>query len=101
MSTRVCKTCRVEKPLRTFYNGKHKDKLLFIKECRTCRRHDTCDIHGKYSNYGNSRTRCPRCKKWDDLLPRFQSIHGEYYNYDKSIFRAMNRKIIIACPRHG
>lgn len=37
----------------------------------------------------------------DDVLERFHNVHGDYYSYDKMIYKGMTKHITITCPVHG
>ena len=54
---------------------------------------------------------CPKCaleylseisrKSQEQFLVDARAKHGDFYNYDKSVYKTVNEKLIITCPYHG
>lgn len=50
---------------------------------------------------------CPKCLKESktltqkEFLKRAKQVHGDKYNYDKTIYEHNNKPVIITCPKHG
>lgn len=74
----------------------------------------TCLIHGDFlqkpTNHLSGRG-CPECGKerqnqlkkltTEKFIQRAKEIHGNRYNYDKSVYTSTHDKITITCPIHG
>jgi hypothetical protein len=67
-----------------------------------------CTYHGDFLQTPNNHLGdhgCPKCKtdKYEpmDYLNTFEEKHGDYYDYDKTIFKTQRENIIIKCPVHG
>jgi hypothetical protein len=71
-----------------------------------------CKEHGVFEatpeNHGkkNKPTGCPRCKKnapdtLETFINKAKKIHGNKYDYSKSIYKNTYADIVIICPRHG
>ena len=39
--------------------------------------------------------------KNENLILKFQKIHGDVFDYSKVIFESLTSKVIIICPEHG
>ena len=37
----------------------------------------------------------------DDFISRAKEVHGDYFNYDKTIYTGHRNKVIIICPKHS
>ncbi len=37
----------------------------------------------------------------EEIIAKFRIAHGEFYSYDKAIFRGTGRRVTITCPKHG
>lgn len=75
----------------------------------------TCPVHGDTLqtpyNHIRSKHGCKKCgessaaiSKQKDLtsfITKAQSIHGDKYDYTKSVYKSAKEKIIITCPDHG
>lgn len=48
---------------------------------------------------------CPKCTGQDrtteDFIKLAKVIHGDRYDYSKSIYRGAKEKVLITCPKHG
>lgn len=94
-------------------NKIHNNKFDYSKSIYTKSRSDiviTCPIHGDFittpSNHLRSKTGCPKCnksKKLDtsEFIRRAKKIHGNKYDYSKSVYINKSAKICIICPVHG
>ena len=79
------------------YNG-YKKKLIII-----------CPIHGGFSQTPDNHLHghgCPKCgnvyhPSTDEFIEKAKKIHGDKYDYSKSIYQSAKKKIIITCPIHG
>jgi len=68
-----------------------------------------CSIHGNFKqspvNHLNG-SGCPKCARnirltTSEFIKRAKEIHGDKYDYSKSIYKSYNNKIIIICSIHG
>lgn len=73
-----------------------------------------CPIHGEFEQNVSSHLSgngCPTCGKLNsiktkqlsqqDFIQKAKDIHGDKYDYSKSVFSGMNNKITVVCPKHG
>ncbi len=73
-----------------------------------------CPLHGKITIRAHDHLKgygCAKCGtevgsrkiSWttDLFVKEAKNIHGEKYNYDKSVYKNMFTKVIIICPLHG
>lgn len=52
---------------------------------------------------------CPKCSKrqthkrvnQDLFIARAREVHGDKYDYSKTVYENMHSKVLIICPRHG
>lgn len=48
---------------------------------------------------------CPKCAHKglndEELVKEFRKVHGDKYDYSKTVLKKMNEKVIIICPEHG
>lgn len=69
----------------------------------------TCPIHGEFLQLPNNHIAgngCPSCSNLyrystEEFIQKAKAIHGDKYNYSKSIYKSNRNKIIITCLRHG
>jgi len=74
----------------------------------------TCGKHGNFSQIANNHLRgkgCPKCsannthnrliKDQDIFIQEANSIHNNFYNYSKVVYKTSFLKIEIVCPLHG
>lgn len=70
----------------------------------------TCPIHGDFeitpADFLRKEYGCPKCAKnyqltTDDFINRSLKVHGNKYDYSKSIYVNKNTKVCIICPEHG
>ena len=66
-----------------------------------------CPIHGKFGltagNHKNGSI-CPKCRLYErgqKLIKEFKKIHNNKYDYSKTKYEHIHKKIIIICPIHG
>ncbi len=43
----------------------------------------------------------PKIITQESVIDRFRKVHGDTYNYDRSVYIEMRQKIEIVCPVHG
>lgn len=73
-----------------------------------------CPEHGEFWQIARnhiSGAHCPKCGKlamakaqmlkYDEFVEKAREIHGDRYDYSKSVLIGMNRKTTIVCPEHG
>lgn len=78
-----------------------------------------CQKHGEFwqspgMHYGKHRQGCPKCglEKLADIslknsigleefIRRSRIVHGDKYDYSKSIYKSTKERIIVICPEHG
>lgn len=73
----------------------------------------TCPIHGDFMQQASSHIHghgCPKCKyetkskgkvKKEEFVRRALAIHGDKYDYSKTVIDGMINKVWITCPIHG
>ena len=73
----------------------------------------TCPIHGDFEVIPQELKRktrtnaCAKCSKenkvysQDRVIKDFQEVHKNKYNYNKVVYKGMNKRVIITCPVHG
>ena len=75
----------------------------------------TCMIHGDFLQNANDHVRgagCPKCgakSTWDnrgrmttdDFVIRCNNIHGNRYDYSKTVYISNKKKVIVTCKKHG
>ena len=63
----------------------------------------TCSEHGKFlqtpEKHFSRKQGCPKCRKLttDDFIRKAKKIHGNKYDYSKTIYKKWNLNIIIIC----
>ena len=67
-----------------------------------------CPIHGVFEMTPSNHIQgqgCPKCKgihlTTKEIIDEFQKIHGDKYDYSKTVYNKMHEKITVICPRHG
>lgn len=73
-----------------------------------------CPKHGKFEQTPNMHLQgngCPKCfnerrgettrMTTEEFVKRAKEIHGDKYDYSKSNYRGIMKKVIIICPEHG
>lgn len=94
-------------------NCVHGNKYDYSKTIFTATRDKviiTCPCHGdfyqKASNHLNGNG-CPGCFKernkftQEQFIKNAKSVHGDKYDYSKTIYKNASEKVIITCPIHG
>lgn len=75
----------------------------------------TCPLHGTYEQTPYKHLKgvhgCKRCgeeasavskqKNLESFITKAISIHGDKYDYSKSVYKSAKEKIVITCPLHG
>lgn len=74
----------------------------------------TCPIHGDFEQTPEKHIRGSQCKECarisggkrkskttEQFITEARQVHGDKYNYDKSVYTGANKKLIITCPEHG
>jgi len=69
----------------------------------------TCKIHGSFIQNPNnhlSNRGCPKCSNryiptTEEFIESAKSIHGDKYDYSKTIYKNNSTKVDIICPEHG
>lgn len=67
-----------------------------------------CPVHGEFEQLAYCHMTgqgCPKCrglgKTTDEFVKEAKSVHGDKYNYEKSVYVTSKTKLTIACPKHG
>lgn len=68
-----------------------------------------CPIHGEFLQTpnshlnGNGCSKCAKCYHYttEDFIDKAKQIHNNKYDYSKSIYNGIFKKICIVCPEHG
>ena len=67
-----------------------------------------CPIHGVFEMTPSNHIRgqgCPKCKgihlTTKEIINEFHKIHGDKYDYSKTVYNKMHEKITVICPEHG
>ena len=69
-----------------------------------------CPEHGRFEQLPTNHLRgngCAKCSGKDpahskiSFIDRSNKIHGDKYDYEKTIYISANQKVIITCPTHG
>lgn len=68
-----------------------------------------CTTHGVFEQLPNNHTSkkcgCLKCaghgKTTNSFIEQCKIVHGEKYNYSKTIFKSVDHKVIIICKQHG
>lgn len=68
-----------------------------------------CPIHGEFEqrpdDHLHKQAGCPKCGRGvytqDAFIQKCRKIHGNKYDYSKTIYKSIKDKIIITCPEHG
>jgi hypothetical protein len=83
-------------------------KSIYKRNCETIE--IICPIHGVFfilaDKHINSKHGCPKCGgsvrlTQDEFVGKSKSIHGDRYDYSKSIYVNNHTKIEIICRKHG
>ena len=90
----------------------HGDKYDYSKvEYKNCEEKVCiiCPIHGEFLQTpnshlnGNGCSKCAKCYHYttEDFIDKAKQIHNNKYDYSKSIYNGIFKKICIVCPEHG
>lgn len=69
-----------------------------------------CPVHGEFwqtpDNHISQKQGCPKCGgtkrlTQEEFVQRCREIHGDKYDYSKSVYKNMTTKVCIICPEHG
>ena len=69
-----------------------------------------CKKHGVFTQRNDHHLNgsiCPKCRNeqrsisQEEFIIRANKTHNNFYNYSKTVFKAMKQNIIIICPIHG
>ena len=67
-----------------------------------------CPEHGEFWQTPNNHLKgkgCPKCcgknKTTEEFIIDARKIHGDAYDYTKTVYEQANRKVCIICPEHG
>lgn len=69
----------------------------------------TCPVHGEFQqkpyDHLHSKYPCYKCrgivKTTEEFIAAARLVHGDRYDYSKSVFKSMTDEITIICPKHG
>ena len=95
----------------------HGDRYDYSKSVYVHNKHKviiTCPEHGDFEQRPDVHTQgkgCPSCGAvssasaqtltTEDFILKARSVHGERYDYSKSVYVNNKHKVIITCPEHG
>ena len=91
----------------------HRDKYDYSKVAYKNKNTKVCIIcqeHGEFwmtpDKHVNSKQGCPKCAKnhkldTDSFINKARLVHGNYYDYSKSVYKDTETKVCIICPIHG
>lgn len=80
-----------------YVNNKTKIKIR-------CRVHGIFEQSAYYHSKGHGCAQCNhdgRLEKQDVVFNQFREVHGDRYDYSKSVYNGMAEKITIRCRKHG
>lgn len=68
-----------------------------------------CPIHGVFPRYPKAHWRgdgCPKCRNYfewtiEKFIQKAKEVHGDKYDYSKTIIEGRDIKTCIVCPKHG
>lgn len=71
-----------------------------------------CPIHGSFfqnvrSHFGAKKCGCPKCSRvntrltLEQFLANAKAVHGEKYDYSKTVYTTSLEDVIITCKKHG
>ena len=67
-----------------------------------------CPIHGVFEMTPSNHIQgqgCPKCKgrylTTKEIIDEFNKVHGDKYDYSKTVYNKMHEKITVICPEHG
>jgi hypothetical protein len=79
---------------KTVYRGQKK-RITFI-----------CKKHGEFEQFSEAHLRsenAPCCRRvyTEDFIKKARAIHGDKYDYSKTVYTSVRDKVTIICPKHG
>ena len=66
-----------------------------------------CSLHGEFPQRafhhldGSGCGKCARRKTTEEFLKEAKKIHGDRYDYSKTVYETTSDNVIIGCPEHG
>ena len=68
-----------------------------------------CPVHGKFSQTPNCHLQGEGCKKCakkyrpttEEYIHRAKEVHGDKYDYSKTVYKSNKSKVVITCKKHG
>ena len=43
----------------------------------------------------------PKVVTQDDIIGRFKGVHGDRYDYSKTVYNGSKQKVVVTCKEHG
>lgn len=43
----------------------------------------------------------PKVVTQDDIIGRFRGVHGDRYDYSKTVYNGSKQKVVVTCKEHG
>lgn len=91
------------------HGEKYDYSLIEYKDSRSkveivCRTHGSFfQLPSQHTSVKNGCIKCYHTPRIDttEIIKRFRNIHGDRYNYSKSIYNGFDNNIIISCDIHG
>ena len=88
---------------KVIWNGNHKNVTII------------CSKHGEFeqmpSNHLQGKTGCPKCRReeqainshytTEQFIEKAREVHGQKFNYEKTVYTGTYNDITIICPIHG
>jgi len=74
---------------------KYDNNILAMTKYGKIRISPDCLLKGQYFNISSA------VNKTEFFIAQAKEVHGDEYNYDKTIFISANKKMIITCKKHG
>ena len=83
---------------KTVYTGSNKSVIII------------CPVHGEFKMLAENHLRGEGCKKChydslrlntEEFIRKARKIHGDKYDYSKTVYTGSNKSVIIICPVHG
>lgn len=93
---------------KAIYGDKYDYSKVEYKNTRT-RVIIICPEHGEFLQMPETHLKgvgCPKCKVQSDknleeFIRKSREVHGDKYDYSRSIYLGANKKIEVVCPEHG
>ena len=86
------------------------DSSYWHRECPTCNKEITYQTYSGYYTGKHKNSDCAACSQLKNEGPKYTTlefieksilIHGHIYDYSKSHYTGVNKKVIITCKKHG